>query len=222
MSDIMEETAVSKNELRKQIKEFRKKLFSQNPEYRAVESKRICESIIKSQNFAQSDLILGFMSLFDEVDVLLLLNAAVAQNKLIAVPRIVPDTCLMDFYYVDYSKLNGGMETGSYGIFEPNEKSEKFEISSLKEKLCQTGKNESINVLVLVPGLGFTKDGKRIGRGKGFYDRYLSVLEKRCNQLEQSENHQIKIKKTGICFPFQIMETIPVDKNDCLVDQVIF
>lgn len=207
----------TKSELRKYIKQLRKDCFTQNPEYRRNESKRICDAVIKSEFFAESAVILAFMPLFDEVDILSLLEAATAQNKLIAVPRIVPGTCLMDFYYVDYSKINGGMETGSYGIFEPDENSPEFGVENLRDKLGRNLNNkEWINLLVLVPGLGFTEDGKRIGRGKGFYDRYLEFLEEQC------KNYNVNIKKTGICFPFQIMKTIPVDKNDCLVDQVIF
>lgn len=59
---------------------------------------------------------------------------------------------------------------------------------------------------LLIPGLAFTKQGCRLGRGGGFYDRYL-------------EKYQgIKI---GICFNEQLLNEIPVDPHDCLMDLVV-
>ncbi len=57
-----------------------------------------------------------------------------------------------------------------------------------------------------VPGVGFSLQGQRLGRGKGFYDRFL-------------ENH--KGIKIGICWSGQLMENIPVESHDCHVDFVI-
>lgn len=60
--------------------------------------------------------------------------------------------------------------------------------------------------IIIVPGLGFTKTGKRLGRGKGFYDRYL-------------ENHSaIKI---GIAFEAQLESDLPVDAHDVLMNFVV-
>jgi 5-formyltetrahydrofolate cyclo-ligase len=60
--------------------------------------------------------------------------------------------------------------------------------------------------IVIVPGLGFSKDGSRIGKGKGYYDRYL---EKR------------DIIKIGICFHEQLVDEIPTDENDQKMDFII-
>lgn len=60
--------------------------------------------------------------------------------------------------------------------------------------------------IIIVPGLGFTKSGKRLGRGKGFYDRYLE------------KNSVIKI---GIAFESQVLEDLPVDAHDVLMDFVV-
>lgn len=59
---------------------------------------------------------------------------------------------------------------------------------------------------LLIPGLGFDLFGNRLGRGKGFYDRFL-------------ENYDgIKI---GICFEDQIFMQIPTEKHDVKVDYVV-
>ncbi len=60
--------------------------------------------------------------------------------------------------------------------------------------------------IILVPGLGFSQDGKRLGRGKGFYDRYL----------EQSS-----AVKIGIAFEMQIENEIPTDSHDVIMDFVV-
>jgi 5-formyltetrahydrofolate cyclo-ligase len=59
---------------------------------------------------------------------------------------------------------------------------------------------EEIDV-VLVPGLAFTKDGRRLGRGGGFYDRYLASLSSRT-------------LKIGVCFALQLVETLPLEPHD--------
>lgn len=68
---------------------------------------------------------------------------------------------------------------------------------------------ESIEVIpgvILVPGLIFTERGERLGRGKGFYDKYLS-------------NYQgVKI---GICFSEQIEELIPTEEHDVALDYIV-
>lgn len=60
--------------------------------------------------------------------------------------------------------------------------------------------------ILLVPGLGFTKDGKRLGRGKGFYDKFLQ------------KSTAVKI---GIAFEMQILETISTEAHDELMDFVV-
>ena len=60
--------------------------------------------------------------------------------------------------------------------------------------------------LALIPGMAFDKDGHRLGRGKGYYDRLLPRLS--CPTI-------------GICFPFQKVEKIPVEPWDIPVQRVL-
>lgn len=60
--------------------------------------------------------------------------------------------------------------------------------------------------LAIVPGMAFDKDGHRLGRGKGFYDRLLPL---------------IKATKIGICFPFQMLESVPSEPFDISMDKII-
>ncbi|MEP6673273.1 MAG: 5-formyltetrahydrofolate cyclo-ligase [Chthoniobacter sp.] len=61
---------------------------------------------------------------------------------------------------------------------------------------------------ILVPGLAFTKDGHRLGRGGGFYDRYLAALP--------ATTHKI-----GVCFALQLVETLPIEPHDQRMDAVV-
>ena len=82
------------------------------------------------------------------------------------------------------------LKQGSLGIWEPN---------TQKEYL------NSID-LVIVPGVAFDRDKSRLGRGKGYYDRYF--INKR-------------IVKIGVCFDFQLLESIPIDSFDIKMDKVV-
>jgi 5-formyltetrahydrofolate cyclo-ligase len=67
--------------------------------------------------------------------------------------------------------------------------------------------------LIVVPGLGFTRDGWRIGRGKGFYDTYIQ----RC-----ADESKRKPQLIALAFSEQIYNEIPVDERDYKVDLVLF
>jgi len=60
--------------------------------------------------------------------------------------------------------------------------------------------------MVIVPGVAFDRKFNRLGRGGGYYDRFLS---------------QIKAPKAGICFDFQLLEQLPFDNWDIKMDMVI-
>lgn len=60
--------------------------------------------------------------------------------------------------------------------------------------------------LAVVPGVAFTRDGCRLGRGKGFYDRFLPRLD--CPVV-------------GLAFPFQILESLPCEEHDIKINRVI-
>lgn len=60
--------------------------------------------------------------------------------------------------------------------------------------------------VIVVPGVAYDRNGNRLGRGKGFYDRLL-------------ENY--KGYKIGVGYPFQVLESLPVDEHDVKMDMVI-
>src|SRR6267143_3524461 len=107
-------------------------------------------------------------------------------------------------------------------LFEPM-KSEP-QITTLIEELCRRGSEIIIILpsgrerrdlpivspvdLVLVPGLAFTRDGGRLGRGGGFFDRFLGHRTPRA-------------AKIGVCFNFQIVPSLPLEAHDVKVGVVV-
>lgn len=61
--------------------------------------------------------------------------------------------------------------------------------------------------LAVVPGVAFDRQGNRLGRGKGYYDRLLPYLP--------------TAYKIGICFPYQLVNDIPTDAHDIRMDEII-
>lgn len=66
--------------------------------------------------------------------------------------------------------------------------------------------------LIVVPGLGFDQSGKRLGRGKGFYDTYLE----RCIRHPKGKPYTI-----ALAYKEQLCLEIPVGDNDILIDEVL-
>ena len=66
------------------------------------------------------------------------------------------------------------------------------------------------NAVILVPGLLFSADGKRLGRGKGFYDRYIAAIPA-----------EKKALLCGTGFSFQLAPDVPVEPHDRRLDCVI-
>lgn len=83
------------------------------------------------------------------------------------------------------------MEGGIFNTYHP------------KDAIEYTGEYD----LIIVAGLAFDKQGFRIGYGGGYYDTFLA--------------DQDAAMKVGICYPFQIVESVPVESHDIQLDKVV-
>lgn len=66
---------------------------------------------------------------------------------------------------------------------------------------------DALNV-VLVPGVAFTTDGHRLGRGGGYYDRLLARLPR-------------TVVRIGVCHAIQVVQKIPIEAHDTVMDEVL-
>lgn len=207
---------MTKQDLRNQIKDILKQIG--NNAIRK-ESEKICRKILESNFFTSCTTLLAYMPLADEADITPVIQRALSQKKKVFLPRIFPETNKMEFYRYDTSTE---ITQGSFGINEPAAKEElsftqflrKMAINEYSPAAHSSNfvditphDNPTEHILILVPGRAFTKDGKRLGRGKGFYDIYLS-------QVPQI----FDIKKSGVCFSQQILPDLPTTPDDIMMD----
>ena len=169
-------------------------------------SKDICNQILNAPQYLKANEIYAYMPLPDEADLTQVINAALKTGKKVAVPKILSkQDNLMQFFYLDANKnLSQQTADGAYGISEPDQ--------SMPAAI-----NPAQNILILVPGRAFTKEGDRIGRGKGYYDRFLS---KEIVGSSPTMTRLPNVTVAGVCFEFQVLPELPVDPNDIKMDLI--
>ena len=178
---------MNKNELRKYIRE-QKRHFTQ--QQLGEMSLHIMSSVLSHPRVQEADTILMYHSLPDEVNTHSALDQLLAMGKKVLLPKVISDTEMTIHEYTGQDSLK---PSEPYGILEP-----------ITPELSIFNSQFSI---VVVPGMAFDKQGHRLGRGKGYYDRFLSRVP--------------NIYKLGVCFPFQMHEVVPSEPTDVVMDEVI-
>jgi 5-formyltetrahydrofolate cyclo-ligase len=176
----------TKKEIRREVKQA---VLALSAAEREAQSQRVCEQIkvlIAEYNPATVAL---FSPLPDEVDITPLVADVGCRVVLPRVGDMADGTPEMEFF--DYDAK--GLSAGAYGIMEPQD-----------GEPCRA---EEIDLMV-VPGVAFAEDGRRLGRGKGYYDRYLSRAEFRAFTV-------------GVCYGCQLRDDIPAEPHDKKVDMVV-
>ena len=144
-----------KQELRARYKSLRRTLTSEEKQER---DSRVAKNVRRLWQYAKAETLLTYVSTEIEVDTREIISTALADGKRVAVPRCVPGTRLMEFYYIE--SLDE-LKPGSFGVLEPHPDESKL-LTDMSRGLC------------LVPALCYDLEGFRLGYGKGYYDRYLS------------------------------------------------
>jgi 5-formyltetrahydrofolate cyclo-ligase len=177
------------------------------PEDRARWSLTICDIVTGLQAWVQTEEVLLYSPMPVEVDTLPLLSAAQDAGKRIYLPRLHGDG--MKFHSVTH----GPLEIHSYGMKEPPEDSPCWREgpATRPSHLCTDGGADE--VLMVCPGLAFDKSGRRLGRGKAFYDRFIA-------RLQQSGRRQTATL-VGVCFGVQLVTEVPAGPHDRMMDGVV-
>ncbi|MEG1914992.1 MAG: 5-formyltetrahydrofolate cyclo-ligase [Acidaminococcaceae bacterium] len=170
---------INKPDLRKQLKSLRKQF---NLLEITAWNQTLATQILESAAYHEASSLLGYLSFGQEASMDLVLQQALADGKIVCVPEILTETTIQAVQLSDLQAVT----VGKYGIRTP--------LSSTRI-VCASKLD-----LVLVPGLGFSKEGKRLGMGAGYYDRFLP----------QVPPAQI----VGVCYQAQICDNIPVNEND--------
>lgn len=176
---------MSKQNLRQEMRQ-RKKTYGSEQLRRM--SQPIIEALLAHPRLMSAHTILLYASLADEVNTHELINTLLQQGKTLLLPVVVDDHTMKICRYTHDTNVGHG----SFGIMEPQ---------------ADAFTDYDQIDLILVPGMAFDRHGHRLGRGKGYYDRFLSQA-KDCYKI-------------GVCFPFQLVDEVPTDEHDVRMDEII-
>ena len=172
---------MEKNETRKAV---RRRLSSLDPAWRADASARIAERVVSLDEYRRANVVLLFVPMPDEVDAWPILRDALERGKRTLAPRVDKGGSTMEA--VEVLDLQRDIAPGAYGIGEPT--------GTRVVAPCDMD-------FILVPGVAFDRSGGRLGRGAGFYDRFLG----RC---------RADAFRCAVTFSCQMVASVPMDTHD--------
>jgi 5-formyltetrahydrofolate cyclo-ligase len=169
--------------------QFKQRLAAITPDQRRADSRLICERICARPAWQSARTILFFAPLPDEPDLWPLLEETLKTGRGAALPSYLADKDLYEAALI--ADAHKDLKPGRYGILEPGPDCPRIPILNLD--------------IILVPGVAFSRDGYRLGRGRGYYDRLLAHA--RCC-------------KWGVAFDCQLTKHLPVEARDIQLDGI--
>jgi len=185
-----------KKALRKEIKV---KLRAMSNVEKTRQSSAVAERLFANEKYKQSKRISVYLNMKNEVHTVEILQHALTSGKSVFIPKYVGSNMEM-VKLADMRDYESLPET-SWFIKQPLD-----EDNTREEAIASGGLD-----LIIVPGVGFTESGGRMGHGKGYYDTYISKI--------------MAVKKPyllGLAFNVQIFESIPLSDHDKQLDEVLF
>lgn len=176
-------------ENKKEIRAYIRALKKQYSNEELIElSRPVTDKLLRHKKVKEAQTILMYYSLADEVYTHDTITKLVNMNKTVLLPRVIDDENMIICHY----KSDKDLSEGAFHIMEP-----------IGEEFTDYNRIE----LCIVPGMSFDSNNNRLGRGKGYYDRFLAKVP--------------NSYKIGVCFDFQKLKEIPSGKYDINVDEVI-
>lgn len=152
---------------------------------------RACEHLCELDEFKQARTVMLYLAMDKEMDTSHAILQALQQDKRVLVPIVSWQE--RQLTPVVIHTLNCGMEITRYGLRNPTS-SETLPPSEID--------------LVVTPGLGFDGQGNRLGRGGGFYDRFLG-------------SETMRALRCGFGFEDQLIEPLPICEHDATLNMLI-
>ena len=174
-----------KQSIREKMKAFRKAM---EPGEKKAREKRLCDGITDLVDDLSFQEILCYYPMPYEIELL----DAYREWESVGKKLFFPVSSKDEMTFFSPKDLRDFSE-GAMHVMEPVSRDEPF----LYRR----------NTLCIVPGLAFTREGMRLGYGKGYYDRFLAKNK--------------DIVTCGVCFEEQIFETLPCDENDVLLNFIM-
>ncbi|MHC4251076.1 MAG: 5-formyltetrahydrofolate cyclo-ligase [Planctomycetota bacterium] len=186
------DVAAAKAGLRREIKG---RIAAMTPEERAEASSLLAERVRALPEFAAARRVLLYSALPDEADVGALMDDLIGRGREVLLP--VSDTATREIKVVSVADPARELRDGAYGILEP--------LGGMP--LEDPGAID----FIIVPGRAFDSDGRRLGRGKGYYDGFLSRL------APFGSGGPMKL---GVAFSCQLADAVPTEPRDVNMDAV--
>lgn len=176
--------SAEKNALRRELRDRAAKLTE---DYRRASDDAIRQSILDSEVWQSAKAVFVYVSMWTEPDTRALLEDALAAGKALYVPLCRPGGVLEAVRI----RSVGELRPGTLSIPEPPEDGERAGVDTIE--------------LALVPCVSAARDGRRLGHGAGYYDRFLA--SRRCRTV-------------CLCYEALLCEFIPTDEHDVRMDAV--
>ena len=155
---------------------------------RVAASASICHFLLADSIYKAAKTVFCYVSTSQEPDTASIIKDALDSGKVLCVPKCIGKGIMKAVRIFSQEDLH----PGAYGIPEPAEGLPEIAPASID--------------LAIVPCIAASNDGRRIGHGAGYYDRFLSP---------------IGAKRICLCFKALIRDDIPMDAHDLLMDKVI-
>lgn len=162
-------------------------------EQRAEWDAKIEERITESSLLREAEWVYAYAPLSWEPGTQGFLERILTEGKRLALPRTGPKDGDMSFEWV---RSISELKKGRFGILEPEAKAEPLSAPVPGERIT-----------VLTPGLAFAPDGRRLGKGGGYYDRFFAARP--------------GITSVGIAYECQIRDDIPEGADDMRVAWIV-
>lgn len=176
---------MDKQEIRKKIRETAR---STSNEQHQIWSEALCQTLDTQKELAQAKTIAAYWHLADEPDITPLIEQWWKEGKTVLLPEVIDETNMRWHTFQGKERMTADM----------------LDIqTSIGEVFTQY---ETIDC-VIVPGRAFDKENHRLGRGRGYYDRFLALTP---------------ALRIGVAFPYQRVEMVPTDIHDLPMHKVIF
>lgn len=164
--------------------ELRQRLASITPQKLHERSVAACNRLIELPDYEKCETLMIYLSMPQEVDTTTLALRAWGDGKRVLAPKVSWEQRRM--LPIEIRSLNDDVRSDAMGLREP--------IDGLPIPVSEID-------FVIVPGLGFDELGNRLGRGRGFYDRFLL-------------HRDFRAVACGLAFEDQVVAEVPHDDSD--------
>lgn len=163
-----------------------------DPVWRAEASSRILALALDLPVYSRARSVCAFIGSRDEVQTAPLISSLIQFKGFAIVPCVMDDGMLTLYRVRDFPE---GFRPGAFGILEPD------------HRLRREPMPPDDLDLIFVPGVAFDRKGRRLGYGKGFFDRLLADAP--------------SVHRIGLGFSFQVVEDLPEEEHDERLDGVL-